>query len=104
MRTLGGRIVRGKRHCDCATILAIDGGRDWKRVCHVAPSRVTSGLVVVNCSVSAVHVTIEFFRRWLDTDSACGPQRMACVEYLHFNDDGTIQEVKRTESGVGSKP
>lgn len=44
---------------------------------------------------------ILFYHRWLDTDSACGKkQRRVCAEYLHFDDDGTIQEVERTDSGL----
>jgi hypothetical protein len=46
---------------------------------------------------------ILFYHRWLKTDSPCGkPQRHVCAEYLYFNEDGTIQEVKRTTVGVGS--
>jgi len=48
---------------------------------------------------------ILFYHRWLKTDSACNkPQRHVCAEYLYFNEDGTIQEVKRTEAGVGIPP
>ncbi|MCB0525648.1 MAG: family 43 glycosylhydrolase [Saprospiraceae bacterium] len=44
---------------------------------------------------------ILFYHRWLDIDSECGRQREVCAEYLHFNEDGTIQEVERTDQGVG---
>lgn len=48
---------------------------------------------------------ILFYHRWLKTDSPCAkPQRHACAEYLHFNADGTIQEVKRTADGVSIPP
>jgi beta-xylosidase len=48
---------------------------------------------------------ILFYHRWLKTDSPCGKtQRHACAEYLYFNDDGTIQPVKRTETGVSVPP
>jgi beta-xylosidase len=44
---------------------------------------------------------ILFYHRWFKTDSDCDKlQRQCCAEYLYFNDDGTIQEVKRTEKGV----
>ena len=38
-----------------------------------------------------------FYHRWLDIDSDCGRQRHSAVEYLHFNPDGTIKPVKRSE-------
>lgn len=45
---------------------------------------------------------ILFYHRWLDSDSSCGKkQRKCCAEYLYFNEDGTIPEVKRTDKGVG---
>jgi beta-xylosidase len=45
---------------------------------------------------------ILFYHRWLASDSKCTkPQRHICAEYLHFNADGTIQEVVRTDAGVG---
>jgi beta-xylosidase len=45
---------------------------------------------------------ILFYHRWLASDSACAkPQRHICAEYLHFNADGTIQEVVRSTAGVG---
>ena len=48
---------------------------------------------------------ILFYHRWLEADSTCDkPQRHTCAEYLHFNADGTIQEVKRTKAGVGIPP
>lgn len=47
---------------------------------------------------------ILFYHRWLDLNSACGRQRHVCAEYLYFNEDGTIQEVKRTDEGVSIKP
>lgn len=43
---------------------------------------------------------ILFYHRWLDIDSKCGRQRHICAEYLYFNDDGTIKEVERTDSGI----
>ncbi|MDQ8204481.1 family 43 glycosylhydrolase [Pelagicoccus sp. SDUM812003] len=47
---------------------------------------------------------ILFYHRWLPTDSECGDlQRRVCAEYLHFNDDGTIQKVTRTEEGLSKK-
>jgi beta-xylosidase len=47
---------------------------------------------------------ILFYHRWLDLASECGRQRHSCAEYLYFNEDGTIQEVKRTEEGLAKKP
>jgi len=45
---------------------------------------------------------ILFYHRWLNIDSACNQkQRHVCAEYLHFNDNGTIIKVERTETGVG---
>jgi beta-xylosidase len=44
---------------------------------------------------------ILFYHRWINVNSRCGKQRHCCAEYLYFNEDGTIQEVKRTEPGVG---
>ena len=44
---------------------------------------------------------IFFYHRWLDIHSSCGKQRHCCAEYLYFNDDGTIQEIERTDKGVG---
>ena len=43
---------------------------------------------------------ILFYHRWLDIHSSCGKQRHCCAEYLYFNDNGTIQEVERTDTGV----
>lgn len=45
-----------------------------------------------------------FYHRWLDIDSACGPQRHVCAEFLTFNPDGTIQPLVRTTHGVGPAP
>lgn len=44
-----------------------------------------------------------FYHRWLETpESSCNrKQRHVAAEYLHFNDDGTIQPVRRTAQGVG---
>lgn len=49
---------------------------------------------------------ILFYHRWLNTsDAACDKkQRHVAAEYLHFNADGTIQEVKRTSEGVSDFP
>ena len=47
---------------------------------------------------------ILFYHRWLDIDSACGKQRHVAAEFLHFNEDGTIRPVKRTEKGVTDFP
>ncbi|MBN1379586.1 MAG: family 43 glycosylhydrolase [Gammaproteobacteria bacterium] len=45
---------------------------------------------------------ILFYHRWLDTDSICKKkQRHVCAEQLYFNEDGTIQQVKRTDEGLG---
>lgn len=46
---------------------------------------------------------ILFYHRWLfDETSDCEKrQRKICAEYLHFNDDGTIQPAVRTTAGVG---
>ena len=47
---------------------------------------------------------ILFYHRWLlDETSPCSTmrQRKICAEYLHFNADGTIQKVVRTDAGVG---
>lgn len=43
-----------------------------------------------------------FYHRWsVDHNSQCRkPQRHVAAEYLHFNADGTIQPVVRTEQGV----
>ena len=43
-----------------------------------------------------------FYHRWsVDHTSQCRkPQRHVAAEYLHFNADGTIQPVVRTEQGV----
>jgi len=45
-----------------------------------------------------------FYHRWLKTPKAeCKKkQRHTAAEFLYFNDDGTIQEVKRTTQGVSS--
>jgi beta-xylosidase len=49
---------------------------------------------------------ILFYHRWLETPgAACNKkQRHVAAEYLHFNEDGTIQKVKRTTQGVGDFP
>lgn len=49
---------------------------------------------------------IFFYHRWLDTpDSECKKkQRHVAAEYIHFNDDGTIKKVERTDRGVGDFP
>lgn len=45
-----------------------------------------------------------FYHRWIPTpDSGCTlreKQRHVTAEYIHFNDDGTIQPVVRTDEGV----
>jgi beta-xylosidase len=43
-----------------------------------------------------------FYHRWLsDKNSQCDkPQRHVAAEFLHFNDDGTIKPVIRTETGI----
>ncbi|MCY4743419.1 family 43 glycosylhydrolase [Pelomonas sp. UHG3] len=44
-----------------------------------------------------------FYHRWLDTPgAACAnkKQRHVTAEYLHFNNDGTIRKVERTQDGV----
>jgi len=50
---------------------------------------------------------ILFYHRWIDTGEACKKQkrqRHICAEYLFFNEDGTIQPVKRTATGLASNP
>jgi len=48
---------------------------------------------------------ILFYHRWLKTKSACEkPQRHVAAEYIHFNADGTIKPVKRTQKGVSDFP
>ncbi len=44
-----------------------------------------------------------FYHRWIKSPtSTCHKrQRYTAAEYLYFNDDGTIQEVKRTDEGLG---
>lgn len=45
---------------------------------------------------------ILFYHRWLNINSSCEKkQRQCCAEYLFFNEDGTIQEVERTDKGIG---
>lgn len=46
---------------------------------------------------------ILFYHRWLDIDSECGRQRHVCAEYLYFNEDGTIQPIKRTDEGLSKR-
>jgi len=47
---------------------------------------------------------ILFYHRWLETPwSDCKTrkkQRHTVAEYLHFNEDGSIQKIKRTKEGV----
>ncbi|MEC5384680.1 family 43 glycosylhydrolase [Uliginosibacterium sp. H3] len=44
---------------------------------------------------------ILFYHRWLKDASSCAkPQRHVAAEYIHFNADGTIQPVTRTQEGV----
>lgn len=44
---------------------------------------------------------ILFYHRWLMGEGECKKkQRHTAAEYLHFNADGTIQEVKRTREGL----
>lgn len=46
---------------------------------------------------------ILFYHRWIDTGDDCENrkrQRKSCAEYIYFNEDGTIQEVKRTDTGI----
>lgn len=44
---------------------------------------------------------ILFYHRWLRTESVCNKkQRHVSAEYIHFNDDGTIQQVLRSEKGI----
>ena len=49
---------------------------------------------------------ILFYHRWLDVPGAActKKQRHVAAEYLHFNDDGTIRKVVRTQEGVGDFP
>jgi hypothetical protein len=42
-----------------------------------------------------------FYHRWFLTPGCDKRQRQICAEYLHFNADGTIQKVVRTDTGVG---
>lgn len=44
-----------------------------------------------------------FYHRWIkDENAACEKrQRHSAAEFIHFNEDGTIQEVKRSDKGVG---
>ncbi|MCE4537674.1 family 43 glycosylhydrolase [Pelomonas sp. P7] len=46
---------------------------------------------------------ILFYHRWLDVPgAACAKkQRHVAAEYLHFNEDGTIRKIERTNAGVG---
>ena len=47
---------------------------------------------------------ILFYHRWLENNLPCDKeQRKVCAEYLQFNDDGTIQEVVRTDAGLSKK-
>lgn len=44
---------------------------------------------------------ILFYHRWLENQSNCGErQRQVCAENLYFNEDGTIQKIKRTDNGI----
>ncbi|KXI27517.1 secretion protein [Paraglaciecola hydrolytica] len=46
---------------------------------------------------------ILFYHRWLEKNTQCDTiqrQRHTAAEYLYFNDDGTIQPVKRSEQGL----
>ena len=48
-----------------------------------------------------------FYHRWIDTGKDCDNrerQRKVCAEYLYFNEDGTIQPVKRTAEGLSVPP
>lgn len=46
---------------------------------------------------------ILFYHRWLDLNSTCHrKQRHVAAEYLNFNDDGSIQQVERTDAGVSA--
>ncbi len=48
-----------------------------------------------------------FYHRWMDTGDECTnkkKQRKICAEYLYFNEDGTIQPVKRTVDGLSVPP
>ncbi len=45
---------------------------------------------------------IVYHRRPLDETD--GNSRMTCIDEMHFNDDGTIQEVKLTNGGVTALP
>lgn len=49
---------------------------------------------------------ILFYHRWLDTpETSCKKkQRHVAAEYLHFNEDGSIQKVQRTTEGVRDFP
>lgn len=48
---------------------------------------------------------ILFYHRWIENESDCNKkQRQSCAEYLYFNEDGTIQPIKRTEEGVSIPP
>lgn len=47
-----------------------------------------------------------FYHRWLETPgSECDKrQRHVAAEYVHFNEDGTIRKIERTDNGVGDFP
>jgi len=48
---------------------------------------------------------ILFYHRWLNINSACDKkQRHISAEYVYFNDDGTINPIKRTDEGVMDFP
>lgn len=66
------------------------------------------GLIMEEKGGNNHHSIVEFKGRWIlfyhdrfDNNSTCHKkQRHVCAEYLYFNQDGTIQEVKRTENGI----
>lgn len=48
---------------------------------------------------------ILFYHRWFKNSDDCHKsQRQTTAEYIYFNDDGTIQNVKRTTKGVSDFP
>ena len=49
---------------------------------------------------------ILFYHRWLDVPgAACAKkQRHVAAEYLHFNEDGSIRPIERTQRGVADFP
>lgn len=65
------------------------------------------GVMLDNKSRNSHHSIVKFNDQWYLFYHVEGPspyERRVCVEYLHYNDDGTIQPIEMTKTGINLWP